>query len=300
MKLSAYHTAVLQALFVTFLWSTSWVLIKIGLGEIPSLTFAGLRYSLAFLCLLPFALHPAVRSSLRSLTRQDWLLLGGLGLLVYTITQGAQFVALEHLPAITVSLVLNFTSVVVALFGIAFLGERPTAFQWAGIGLFLIGALFYFYPVDFPTSQFFGLGIALLCMVTNAGSSVLGRQVNRHGRLHPLVVTLVSMGAGAGALLASGFSLQGLPPISLQGWGIIAWLAAANTAFAFTLWNHTLRTLPAVTSSVINSTMMVQIALLAWIFLGENLDLKSVAGILLAALGAFIVQRRKQEIGSGK
>jgi len=46
-------TAVLQALFVTFLWSTSWVLIKIGLEQIPALTFAGLRYSLAFLCLVP-------------------------------------------------------------------------------------------------------------------------------------------------------------------------------------------------------------------------------------------------------
>ena len=47
-------TAVFQALFVTFLWSTSWVLIKIGLTDIPALTFAGLRYGLAFLCLLPF------------------------------------------------------------------------------------------------------------------------------------------------------------------------------------------------------------------------------------------------------
>ena len=47
--------AILQALLVTFLWSTSWVLIKIGLAEIPPLTLAGLRYSLAFLFLLPFA-----------------------------------------------------------------------------------------------------------------------------------------------------------------------------------------------------------------------------------------------------
>ena len=37
---------VLQALFVTFLWSTSWVLIKVGLKEIPAISFAGLRYTL--------------------------------------------------------------------------------------------------------------------------------------------------------------------------------------------------------------------------------------------------------------
>ena len=51
---SPHFTAVFQALFVTFLWSTSWVLIKIGLEDIPALTFAGLRYGLASLCLLPF------------------------------------------------------------------------------------------------------------------------------------------------------------------------------------------------------------------------------------------------------
>jgi len=34
--------AVVQALFVVFLWATSWVLIKVGLEEIPALTFAGL------------------------------------------------------------------------------------------------------------------------------------------------------------------------------------------------------------------------------------------------------------------
>ena len=40
--------AILQALLVTTLWSTSWVLVKIGLEDIPAVTFAGLRYFLAF------------------------------------------------------------------------------------------------------------------------------------------------------------------------------------------------------------------------------------------------------------
>ena len=45
----------LQALFVTFLWSTSWVLIKIGLDQIPALPFAGLRYTLACVCFTGWA-----------------------------------------------------------------------------------------------------------------------------------------------------------------------------------------------------------------------------------------------------
>jgi len=55
-----------------------------------------------------------------------------------------------------------------------------------------------------------------------------------------------------------------------------------NTAFAFTLWNHTLRTLAAVESSIINSTMLIQIAALAWLFLGEPLTRQKIVGIALA------------------
>ena len=98
----SHLTPVLQALFVTFLWSTSWVLIKFGLKEIPALSFAGLRYVLAFVVLAPAV--PAsreLRSQLRRLTRSDWLRLALLGIVFYTLTQGAQFVALDFLPAVT-------------------------------------------------------------------------------------------------------------------------------------------------------------------------------------------------------
>jgi drug/metabolite transporter (DMT)-like permease len=42
-------------------------LIKIGLEDIPALPFAGLRYTLAFLCLLPFAAHSGQLAPLRRL-----------------------------------------------------------------------------------------------------------------------------------------------------------------------------------------------------------------------------------------
>ena len=54
---NTHWLAVLQGLLVAFLWSTSWVLIKWGLVAIPALTFAGLRYTLAWLCLLPIFFH---------------------------------------------------------------------------------------------------------------------------------------------------------------------------------------------------------------------------------------------------
>ena len=69
--LSPHLTAVLQALLVTFLWSTSWVLIKVGLDEIPALTFAGLRYTLAFLFLLPVFFHANQTTTIRNLPARD-------------------------------------------------------------------------------------------------------------------------------------------------------------------------------------------------------------------------------------
>src|SRR5690625_4981415 len=107
--LSSHTRAVLQAIFVTFLWSTSWVFIKIGLEEIPALTFAGLRYGLAFLLLLPLLFRGEARRSLARLSRHDWLWLVALGLVMYTLTQGAQFLALDYLPAQTTSLILSFS-----------------------------------------------------------------------------------------------------------------------------------------------------------------------------------------------
>lgn len=282
--------AILQALLVTFLWSTSWVLIKIGLDEIPALTFAGLRYVLAFLCLLPLALRPAYRAELSRLSMPDWRRLAILGLVFYACTQGAQFLALVYLPAQTASLVLSFSPVAVALIGVVALGERNVAAQWFGVGMFLVGAVVFLYPV--PGGQVLGLLIAVVGLASNAAAAIIGRKVNRARQLSPVVVTVVSMGIGSTALLVTGIVTQGLPALSATGWLIVVWLAIVNTALAFTLWNHTQRTLSALESSVVNNTMLIQIAVLAWLFLDESLGPRKITGLVLAAAGALIVQLR--------
>ncbi len=301
-KNSPHLRAALQALFVTFLWSTSWVLIKFGLEEIPPLTFAGLRYMLAFLILLPLLWRQAddesttkpsvfrMPSAIKALTRGDWLRLIVLGIVYYAVTQGAQFVALAYAPAVTITLILSFTAVFVALLGIVTLGERPNGGQWFGILLALAGALIYFFPFGLADAQLIGIVAAVVGMLANSVSSVLGRFVNRGDRLRPLTVTVVSMGIGAALLLVSGLFLQGWPDLGLQSWLIILWLAVVNTAVAFTLWNHTLRTLSAMESTVINNTMTVQIAILAVLFLGETLNGRELIGLVAVVVGTLLVQ----------
>lgn len=280
-----------QALVVTFLWSTSWVLIKIGLDdlELEPITFAGLRYALAAAILLPFAWPRARAAGLHA----DRRLLGAvvlLGLLLYAVTQGAQFGALALLPAAAVSLVLTATPVLVALLAGV---ERPSFPQVLGIGGLVGGAFLYFGAVDLGPDATAGLVVAAVGLVANALSAVLGRSLMRdaiQGLGGVLPLTAASMAVGAVALMVVGLAVEGLPTLTPKAWGILAWLAVVNTAFAFTLWNHTLRTLTATESSVLNNTMLVQIALLAWVFLDEGLGAREWAGVVLASAGVLVVQ----------
>jgi len=290
LKLSAQITAILLALFVTFLWSTSFVIIKFGLKEIPPLVFAGLRYSIAFVVLLPFLFTNKNKDVVKNLTRKDWINLTLLGILFYAFTQGTQFIGLSLLPAVTVSLWLNFTPLIVAVLAIFLIKEIPTLLQRFGVVLFIVGILTYFYPVGLSNNQTTGLMVMTIGVIANAASAVLGRSVNKESHLNPIVVTVISMGIGSFILLTVGISLQGLPTITTQNIIYLLWLAVVNTALAFTIWNYTLRTLTAMESSIINGTMLIQIAVLAWIFLGEDISFKEIIGMLIASSGVVLVQ----------
>ena len=284
--------SVFLALFVVFLWATSWVLIKIGLEEIPALTFAGLRYTLAFLCLLPLAVIIGGRPDSTRWSRNTLGQLILLGVLLYTVTQGAVFLALAYLPAVTVNLLWSFSTVSVALLGILLLAERPSGFQWLGVALAALGAIIYFYPAGLRDGHPVGILVSGVGVLANACAAILGRRINRACEIHPLLITTVSMGAGSIALLVIGLVCQGLPAITAKGWAIIIWLAIVNTALAFTLWNYTLRTLSATESSIINGTMMIWIPILAVVFLGETVRTKELVGLIAAALGTLVVQLR--------
>ena len=298
MKNHSHLKAILLALLVTFLWSTSFVIIKIGLAEIPPLTFAGLRYTIAFICILPFAFTKTNSSAIKNLEKKDWFKLVLLGILFYAFTQGTQFIGLSLLPAVTVSLWLNFTPLIVALMAIFLISEYPTKLQWLGVILFILGIFTFFFPVALSDNQEVGLIVMTIGVLANSASAVLGRSINREARINPIVVTVISMGIGSVTLLVIGIIIQGFPSISIQNTLYLLWLAIVNTALAFTIWNFTLRTLSAMESSIINGTMLIQIAILAWIFLGEAITLQEGIGMLIAAAGAVLVQMKKLRLNN--
>jgi drug/metabolite transporter (DMT)-like permease len=284
----------IQAVVVVFVWATSWILVKGKLDDIPPLSFAGLRYGLAFVCLLPWLVgRPALRSSVGALSRRGWVRLGALGLLLYGLTQAAVFFGLARLPAVTVSLLLGLTPALVTVLAIPLLREVPAPLQVGGVLVSVAGTLVYFGPVALPASQLVAVGVVAVGVGAFAAATMLGRSVNRDDGLPVLTVTVVSMGIGSGSLLAVAMAHDGVPRLSLSSWLVVGWLAVINTAVAFTVWNHTMRRLSAMESSLINNTMLVHVAVLAWIFLGERPSARGILGLVLVAGGVVLVQLRR-------
>jgi len=228
-----------------------------------------------------FFFNEEYRQEIRKLDRSWWRKLTIYGILYYTTTQGTQFVGLFYLPAITVSFMLNLTSLLVLVLAILFLNEYPSLKQIVLLGVGLVGIVLYFYPVHLPWSQLFGLGIVFLGVLANALSSVLGRSLNQDKEISPSVITTISMMIGSIILLLIALIIEGLPILTIPIVILILWLAVVNTAIAFVIWNYTLQELTAVESSVINSSMLPQITILAMLFFGERLILKEWIGLTL-------------------
>lgn len=287
----SHRRALALAVLVTVLWSSSWVLIRIGLddAQLPPITFAGLRYGLASVVLWGVvATRRDARADVARLDVGSWRTLAVLGVVYFAVTQGAQFVAIDAQPAATSSLLLSPTPLLVAVVSQRAIGESVHRRQLLGTVLIVVGAVAYF-AGDLGATVI-GIIASIVGLAANAGGSLLGRSINRDGRLTPLTVTVTSMTVGAVLLLAVGVGLEGAPDLGGRALVVVAWLAVVNTALAFTLWNASLRRLAAVESAAINNTMLVQIALLAWVFLGEAPGTAGVVGIIVVSIGVLVAQ----------
>jgi drug/metabolite transporter (DMT)-like permease len=312
-----------QAFFVTILWSSSWPIIKFGLEEIPPLFFAGMRYVVASVILLAYTLSfEKYRQEIRNLSKRWWLKLVFYGIIFYTITQGTQFIGLNYLPAITVSLLLSFTPIIVLVFAKFLLKEKSNVVQILLVLAAIGGALLYFllspelsgtpYSVVSGYMQKFmeiadpiplnlriiGLIVVIIGVLANSFSAIMGRSINQSKEVSTVVITSVSMFIGSIIMLIAGFSVEGVPKLSPISIGYILWLSIVNTALAFTLWNHAMQKLKAVEISIINNTMLFQITILAVIFLNERPSGLQWIGLVTVAIAGLLLplfNRKKEE-----
>ncbi|NHJ33692.1 MAG: EamA family transporter [Asgard group archaeon] len=287
--------SLVEASLVTFLWSSSYVLIRIGLEEINPLAFAAYRYFLASLMLFfPFYLQFRKKRTGRfNLSRIGLFLV--LGFTGFFIAQGFQFLGLFFLNSVTVTFILNLTPLFVLGLSILFLNEWPSTVQLIGIILTVFGVIIFFYNAlaDFGTVA--GVLITLISGVGWAFYIIISRRYLAKDNESVITLTSISMLFGAFMLLGATGLTGNLVNVSFNGWMIILWLSIVNTAVAFFLWNHALKTLKAVEQSILQNTMLIQIALLAFFFLQESISEQKVLGIIIILSGVLIVQLRAKK-----
>jgi O-acetylserine/cysteine efflux transporter len=118
------------AVMIAAIWGVNFVVIDVGLGSLPPLLFAGLRFCAAAFPAIVFVRRPAVP--------WRWLVLIGLALGVGQF--GLLFIAMHMgMPAGLSSLVLQTQAVFTALFGAALLRERLGTAQGAGMAVAFAG-----------------------------------------------------------------------------------------------------------------------------------------------------------------
>ena len=281
------------AVAVTLLWSSSYVLIKWGLQDLPPVYFATLRYLLAFavLALADVMLRKRGRGvqSRSPLPVRKLIVAGVFG---YTVAQGFQYVGLFFLPAITTSLILTFNPIFVLILGVAMIGERAGRKELGGLAIALVGALVFFYSRVAWQGEWLGLAFTVSSGAGWAVYVILIRGLHIDGRLDSLRLTSVTMGVGAAGMVALTALTGEYAPLNLEGIAIVLWLATANTALAFFLWNWSLASIPPYHLTVLQNVMLVEIALFSLAFLGEVVTPLMVAGMGLVLVGVVIVQLR--------
>src|ERR1700754_1411039 len=120
-------------------WAGNAIVGRLAAGHIAPVTLSFLRWSFAFLIILPFAWKHLVR---------DWAAIRGrLGIMIVLSITGIgafntlQYWALEHTQALNTLLLQSAGPLVVAVWSLLLLGVRLTLAQAAGVLLSLIGVL---------------------------------------------------------------------------------------------------------------------------------------------------------------
>ncbi|HWI60248.1 MAG TPA: DMT family transporter [Symbiobacteriaceae bacterium] len=281
--------AVLAALFVTFLWSTSYILNKWAFAEgIHPFALAGLRYAIAALTL---ALVRATRKTAASEKRISPWIYAGLGVAGYLVAQGFQYVGQFYVTPTQSGMVLSVGNTLLVLaVGLIWLGELPGARQGLGIAVSLLGVSLFYWPFHLEAENLKGITMLFLSGAGYAVQLTANRALLSRRSADPLSLVLYPMAVGAAGMILLSVLLEPWPAFTWKLAAILLWLGAVNGALAFFLWTWSQKVLQAFESSVLNNTMLLQIVTLDVLLLGRQVGAKEIAGLVLAGVGILVVQ----------
>ena len=287
--------AVGLAVAASLLWALAIVLVKLGLEDIPRLTFASLRYLVGAVTLVVWRLA-TVRSGVPAVPRSMWRWLLALGVLLYGIVPASQFVSLDLMEAVTFNFIFQAgIPLMTALFAGLLLKEATSHWEWLGVLIVIVG-VFMFYPAVPRGDEALGIVLAAIAAIGIGGSNVLQLKVMRGHQISAIDAALIPMTLGSVGLFVFAMIVEPFPDLGAEQVFLILLLGVVNTALAFTLWHHAMRTLKALHAGIIASAQVIEVPIFALVILGESLTTGRIVGSLVVLAGILVVHYSKAAV----
>ncbi len=286
------------AIVACLLWSSAFTGIKIGLPYTSPLHFAGLRFFLSGLIILPFS---------GSFKRYLWVVRRNSGkvLLLAFLTMVLQYslfyLGLNMVPAALAAIIIGSGPLFVALVAhFSIPGDRLTLLKFS---IFLLGfsgiILVSFGRNNFSTVHEASITGIILLILNNVVSGVGNVIVSKDRQnIPPLVLSSSTMLIGGGALFLLSLPVEGFHPgpRPVEYYAALAWLSFLSAA-AISIWYILLKR-PGVKVSNLNFwkfLIPVAGAVLAWIILpDEKPVLIAVAGMVIIAISLILLNIYKR------
>ncbi|MBM6618136.1 DMT family transporter [Bacillus suaedaesalsae] len=282
--------AVLTAVVVTMLWSSSYFLnvyaFKEGVGP---LTLAGLRYTIAAFVL--FLLSISHKGETKHREKITWKYIFLLGISGYLVAQGFQYWGQFFITPTQTSLLLNIgNTTIVAVLASILINEKIKKLTIVGMIGVIVGAGLYYFPWEFNLQDTIGISLVVFSSIGYGIHIILIRFILKKHSIKPTELVMKPMVIGAIGMLCMGIFIEALPHFSWNLVFIVLWLGIVNGSIAFTLWTWSQKYLEAFESSIINNLMLVEIAIFDMLLLNRNFTLLQFTGSVIVTSTILIVQ----------
>jgi drug/metabolite transporter (DMT)-like permease len=273
---------------LVLIWSSTWVVIKIGLEDVPPLLGAGIRFAVAGAGLLV-----AARVMRRSL-RTDLILAATLATLPFAAAYGLIYWGEQYVPSGLAAVLFGVMPLYSATIASLALADEPLHPRLlAGIAVAIGGLALAFGESLALGDAEWALLAAIACALAPLASAVGNVAIKRRGAaLDAVVLNGWAMLGGGLLLLAASAPTEDWASTAWTGQavGSIVYLAAIGSALTFVTLTILLRELPAVTMSYI--TLLLPFGALAFgaALYDERVTLAAAAGALLVACGLAVAQ----------
>jgi drug/metabolite transporter (DMT)-like permease len=293
------HQPYLLLCITALCWAGNAIVGRLAAGHIPPVTLSFLRWSIAFLIILPFAWKHLVR---------DWgAIRGRLGLMILISVTGIgafntlQYWALEYTQALNTLLLQSAGPLVVAVWSLILLGVRLTPAQAAGVAVSLTGVLVILLHGDLTTlsSIEFNKGdiIFTVAMVIFGLYSVL---TLKRPKIHGLSFAAFTFGCGAACLIPLLiWELSARPVMQITPANLLSlfYVAVFPSTLAYLCFNRGVQLIGANRAAPFFHVVPVFGSVMAMVFLGERPQLFHVVGFALVLTGVFVASRKQANAG---